>query len=164
MTEKLPRPWTVWTTQVIAGLMLLPLAWGMFLAIRTLLRSQIPGLFPQRAIGLGLLIALACGYLIVLIGLAMRNFVGRWFGVAGLLLTSGYGIFFLIMWIISPRGLENAMVFYGPMAGLLFLIGSIAFFIFLAYRLALGRRERAFFSRAEPVITEPPPPPSFDRS
>jgi hypothetical protein len=106
------------------------------------------------------LIVLAGGCLIILIGLAFRSFVGRWFSVAGLLLVAGFGIFVLTMVIISPRGLENAMLFYGSMAGLLF-IGWIPFFSFLAYRLARGVREKAFFSRPDPGETEPPPPPLF---
>jgi hypothetical protein len=161
MTKKPARPWTVWTTQVIAGLFFALLAYAIFLAVKTLFRSQIPGLFPQRALGAGLAVALACGYLIVLIGLGMRSFAGRWLGVAGLLLPAGYGIFLLTIWIRIPRGLENAMLFYGSMAGLLFLIGSIPFFGFLAYRLARGVREKEFFSRPERAITAPPPPPVF---
>jgi hypothetical protein len=160
-TEKPARPWTVWSTQIVAFVVFAGAAVVLSIGIRNTVRFADNNV--QAALkALGLFVTVAAMYLTVLIGLALRSFFGRLLGIAGLLLLVGGEIFFLTMIIISKRGLENAMVYYGPGAVFLFLIVTIPFFTFLAYRLALGKREKAFFARPDTGHTEPPPPPSFE--
>lgn len=125
------------------------------------LAYTMPGTMFRNALAIGILIASAGSWLVVLTGLALRSFAGRWTGAGWLLLLAGFAGYLLIRWGLSPRGFENAMISYRLMGLLLFLIGSIPFFIFLAYRLVFGVAEKAFFSRPDRTSAEPPPPPSF---
>lgn len=160
MAETLKRPWTVWTTQAIALLMFLLLGAWVVVGL-SFLPYTIPGTMFRNAFAIGLLIGAAGSWLVVFIGLALRHFAGRWCGTGWLLILAAFATYLLISWILSPRGLENAMISYRSMALLLLLVGSIPFFIFLAYRLVWGNRERAFFARFDRASAEPPPPPMF---
>jgi hypothetical protein len=163
MPEKIPRPPSVWIAQVIlfifGSIWLVAAVWNIYFAvmiatdITRLMASIIPGV---------IFLAFACFFLLGFWGLTKRKVYGRVIAVLGLsvmLFGSLSSVIFRPSGPMQYYEYQNATQLAGGIFASIVLYGLLALLI---GSLAFGKKANAFFSPTETLVSEPPPPPTFD--